>query len=320
MFTIISLSSAVLLFSEKGEYFRWRRGFESTNQQDVIDVINEYLNVYGLNFSNVTNKFYFLPYGDREKFFVHEMIPENSTAIIIFLHGYLSHSGLFWDFYEKFLGLGYHIVAVDLPGHGLSDGVRTGIDDFGTYAKVVYNTYLNLSNSKLPVYFAGHSTGCSAILEFIHNYNIYPPKVVFVAPLVRIILWDLASFGYNLLGNNIRELPRLRRETSRNTSYLDFIFNKDPLKYEKVATSWFKAVYTWNQRITNYSKINHSTFLIVQGNEDEVVDWRYNIEFLRDKIMFSKIVLIDRGKHDLLAEADYIRNSIFMTIEKYLRQ
>jgi hypothetical protein len=56
--------------------------------------------------------------------------------------------------------------------------------------------------------------------------------------------------------------------------------------------------------------------LFVQGNEDEVVDWRYNIEFLRDKIMLSKIVLIDRGKNDLLAEADYIRNSIFMTMAK----
>jgi len=56
--------------------------------------------------------------------------------------------------------------------------------------------------------------------------------------------------------------------------------------------------------------------LFVQGNEDEVVDWRYNIEFLRDKIMLSKIVLIDRGKNDLLAEADCLRNSIFMTMAK----
>ncbi|MGC8765657.1 MAG: alpha/beta hydrolase [Brevinematia bacterium] len=315
LLTTMIFGSRNLLFSEEEKFLKWRKGFDSSKQEEVRE---EYLKTYGLDFPSTLHKFYYLPYNDKEKFFVHEMIPEKSVAIIIFFHGYLSHSGIFKDFYEWFLKLGYHIVAVDLPGHGLSDGTRTGIDDFDTYATMVYNTYVNITNLNLPAYFVGHSTGCSAILEFIHKYKIYPSKVVFVAPLVRIILWNLASFGYSLLSNNIREIPRLRRETSRNPSYIDFIFNKDPLKYEMADVSWFGAVYRWNQKIANYPVIEKKEFLIIQGNEDEVVDWRYNIEFLKKKLAFCNVVFIDKGKHDLLTEIDYVREFIFATIENFL--
>ncbi len=317
IFIVTFLFFHAILFSNNNEYIRWRNGLYSNDQEKVKE---EYLSIYKLNFSEVSHKFYFLPYDNENKFFVHEMIPENPSGIILFFHGYLSHSGLFKDFYEKFLKLGYHIVAVDLPGHGLSDGRRTAIDDFSTYARVVYTTYVNITNIRLPVYLIGHSTGCSAILEFIYNYNASPTAVVFVAPLVRIILWELASFGYNLFGNSVRELPRLRRESSQDIDYINFIYEKDPLRHKKVDVSWFKAVFVWQERLVNYPEIDKIPCLILQGKEDTVVEWRYNIDFLKNKLINYKIKIINRGKHDLLTEVNHIKESVFSEIEDFLKQ
>ncbi|MEJ5283592.1 MAG: alpha/beta hydrolase [Brevinematia bacterium] len=295
----------------------FRLAFEKNNPV----IISNYLKTYNLDIKNVKHKFYFLYYQNTNRFFVHELISPSPKGIIFFFHGYLSHSGLFWDFYKYMLEKNYSIITVDLPGHGLSDGERTAIDDFSTYAEVVYETYLKMQKEGigLPIYFVGHSTGCSAIYEFMYNYRVFPEKVVFVAPLVRIIFWEMASFGYNLFGNNIKTLPRLRRNTSQDRNYIDFLFNKDPIKYDFADVSWFRATLVWNERIVNYNTISNVNLLIVQGDKDEVVEWKYNIGFLTNKFYNSKVYLIKEGRHDLLAEKEDIKFEAFKEIENFLK-
>ncbi len=307
----------LLLLSNVYAYEEFRIAFEKNN----VIAISNYLATYNLNIKNIKHRFYFLYFKNTNRFFVHELIPLSPKGIIFFFHGYLSHSGLFWDFYQYMLDRNYIIISVDLPGHGLSDGERTAIDDFSTYAEVVYETYLKMQKEgkELPIYFVGHSTGCSAIYEFIYNYRVYPEKVVFVAPLVRIIFWEMASFGYNLFGNNIKTLPRLRRHTSQDRIYLDFLFNKDPIKYEFADISWFKATLVWNERIVNYNIISNVNLLIVQGDKDEVVEWRYNVPFLTNKFYKSKVSLIKDGRHDVFAERQDIKLTAFKLIEDFIK-
>ncbi|MCX7820827.1 MAG: alpha/beta hydrolase [Brevinematales bacterium] len=307
----------LLLFVNLHAYQHYKTAVQSN---DVITISN-YITTYNLDIKNVRHKFYFLYYQNTNRFFVHELIPPSPKGIVFFFHGYLSHSGLFWDFYKYMLDRNYQIVAADLPGHGLSDGDRTAIDDFSTYAEVVYETYLKIQKdgNGLPIYFVGHSTGCSAIYEFIYSYNVYPEKVVFVAPLVRIIFWEMASFGYNLFGNNIKTLPRLRRNTSQDRNYIDFLFNKDPIRYDYADVSWFKATLIWNERIANYSVITNVNLLIIQGDRDEVVEWRYNTTFLTNKFYHSDIYIIKDGRHDLLTERDDIKYAAFKEIEDFFK-
>ncbi len=298
-------------------YEEFKLAFKNNDYKEI----NKYLTFYGLNFKDVKHKFYFIYYKDTNQCFVHEMTPTNPKGIIFFFHGFLSHSGLFKDFYKYFLNLNYKIITVDLPGHGLSDGKRTSIDDFSTYADMVYWTYFQMQKEGLglPIYFIGHSTGCAAILEFIYSYKIYPEKIIFVAPLVRIIFWELATFGYQLFGNNITTIPRLRRQTSQDKEYIEFIFNKDPIKYEEVYLDWFTATLKWNERIVEYKPNDRTKLLIVQGDNDTVVEWKYNINFLTNLFIDNEVTIIKNGRHDLLTEIDNIKTEAFERIKKFLK-
>lgn len=293
----------------------WIKAIES-NSESEHRFISDYLTFYNLDFTNVTHKLYFLNDSCGKKIFVHEMLPSEIKGRLVFLHGYLSHSGLFSHFYRHFLEIGYHIVAVDLPGHGLSEGVRTGVDDFSQYAKVVKLIYDLFGSYEGNIFFIGHSTGCAALLEFIHNYGIYPSRMIFLSPLVRIILWDMATFGYNLFGRALRYLPRIRKESSYDEEYLDFIYNKDPIRYEWVDLSWFRATYEWNKRILNYPQVTNVRLMIIQGEEDDVVDWKYNVVFLTNMFVNSSLFFIKNAKHDILNERRDIREKVFSILER----
>lgn len=296
----------------------WIRAFTSPWSYSNQDIIKDYLEFYRLDFNNVAHFFSFLS-NESYSVFVHEIYPSHADTTIIFFHGYLSHSGLFSDFYQYFLERGFGIVSVDLPGHGLSSGLRTGINDFLEYANVVKLVYDKVATNGKKVVLLGHSTGCAAIYEFIVHYNVYPKKVIFVAPLVRLILWELATTGYNLFGESVKELPRLKRKTTRNEKYIDFIFNRDPLGYEKVHLSWFKAAYIWNQRILKYPVITNVSLSIIQGTSDTVVDWKYNINFLTNKFPYVRVFLLKDVEHEILIEEEYIRNKCFQIIEQEIK-
>src|SRR5438309_892649 len=49
---------------------------------------------------------------------------------VLLAHGYLEHAGLNPRAVAYFLGKGWNVAVLDLPGHGLSDGRRGYIEDF----------------------------------------------------------------------------------------------------------------------------------------------------------------------------------------------
>lgn len=56
-------------------------------------------------------------------------------GIALLIHGYRAHAGHFAPFAELLAGAGWDCYLVDLPGHGLSEGQRFGIGDFGDYGR-----------------------------------------------------------------------------------------------------------------------------------------------------------------------------------------
>jgi alpha-beta hydrolase superfamily lysophospholipase len=54
-------------------------------------------------------------------------------AVLSMIHGYAEHTGLYTDFYKALVEAGFAIFAVDLRGHGKSEGLRghsPGLDYF----------------------------------------------------------------------------------------------------------------------------------------------------------------------------------------------
>ncbi len=298
-------------------YHAWTNlASQANGTSQTREIMKDYLMFYRILWDDTSYKSYMIPWGETNEVFVLVMTPPHPRATVVFLHGYLDHVGNFGEFYRFFLTRGYSIVAFDLPGHGLSTGLRTGIENFSDYAlalESVLKTVPEIPRSFLAV---GFSTGCSVWIEYLHTHRTHGiRKLVLAAPLVRVVNWDMAVMGYNLLGGVITEIPRTQTRTTADRDFLDFIYNKDPLQDKKANISWFRAARNWHERAIRYPSFGSLPVLMVQGREDSVVDWRYNLPILEHLFPRAQIHMYP-GNHHILMETN--RNEVYQDIFSFV--
>ncbi len=58
--------------------------------------------------------------------------------------------------------------------------------------------------------------------------------------------------------------------------------------------------------------------LVIQGTEDTIVDWEYNLTFLKSKIIGLEIELVDKANHQLINESKELRQQVLHRIFEYI--
>ena len=91
---------------------------------------------------------------------------ERNAPVIVLLHGYLESLDI-WDDFTKLLKPHMRVVALDLPGHGISE-VRGEIHTMEFLADVVHGVVEQCGVSRCIV--CGHSMGGYVALEFLRQY------------------------------------------------------------------------------------------------------------------------------------------------------
>ncbi|MCZ6709064.1 MAG: alpha/beta hydrolase, partial [Gammaproteobacteria bacterium] len=90
-----------------------------------------YLRHYGIHYAeqvpNLTHQFGMIDTG-RHRLAVHLWTPPDSTGTALVIHGYYDHVGLYGHLIRHLIGRRLAVVALDLPGHGLSSGERATIE------------------------------------------------------------------------------------------------------------------------------------------------------------------------------------------------
>jgi len=246
-------------------------------------------------------------------------IPEKYKATLFLLHGYFDHTGIFKDTIHFFVKKGYAVAVYDMPGHGLSSGKRASIRDFRTYSSIL-NDFVTLCQSNIPspAHIIAHSTGCSAVIDLILTTKNVPfDKVILVAPLVRSYGWYFCKASIFICNPFLKNVTRKFCTNSSNSSFCEFVKNKDPLQYKKVPLQWPKALFEWNELIQDY-KVSSKKILIIQGKLDKTVAWKYNLKFLKQKFPNLKIKMIKNGRHHLLNEDSVLQKRIFNLISEFV--
>ncbi|VUD51506.1 Monoacylglycerol lipase [Thalassocella blandensis] len=101
---------------------------------------------------------------------VHVWQVPNASATVLVSHGLFDHVGLFLGVIEQLLHAGYCVVALDFPGHGLSEGEPAVIRDFSIYASVIEESLQFLMPGlPRPLFAVGQSTGGAALLSYVLN-------------------------------------------------------------------------------------------------------------------------------------------------------
>jgi len=248
----------------------------------------------------------------------HTFVPKKYKATVIVLHGYLGHCGLLKNIIKELTDANFAVAVFDLPGHGMSSGEKTAIDDFSQYSQGL-NDFVKTIKPLLhgPYHIIGHSTGAAIIMEYLLEMGIDDfDKVVLAAPLERSDWWTLSKIGFAIARPFCDKLPRVFRSVSSDKDFLNFIKHKDPLQAKKVSLNWVSAMFNWDKRIANV-KTSERAVLVIQGTKDNIIDWKFNIKFIKSKFKNTEVEYVKNCRHELFNESACLREEIFLKIRTY---
>ena len=104
---------------------------------------------------------------------------------------------------------------------------------------------------------------------------------------------------------------------SNNPEFIDFIRRLDPLQARHLSARWVGALKNWIPRFEAAQRI-HLSPVIIQGDLDETVDWRHNLNIIEDKFKSPEVHLLSGARHQLANESQEFRQRINAIIDKYL--
>ena len=244
--------------------------------------------------------------------------PESARGTVVLMHGFLDHVGTLRSTIQHLLKQGYAVAAYDQPGHGLSNGERAAISDFADYASI-FDDFLRIVDRHMPPPYqsVAHSTGAAIVADHLLTHEDGElEQVILVAPLVRSAFWHLSIFLTPLADIFTDAVPRVFRDNSSDKLFLESV-QQDPLQPRRTSLTWFNALLDWNERIQSYPP-NPRPLVIIQGNEDSIVDWDYNLQFLVTKFPNAHVYIIDEAEHQLLNEGPVLRAKALGIIDETL--
>lgn len=257
-------------------------------------------------------------------------IQENAKGTALLMHGYYDHVGIYGSLIDFCLQQGWNVFTFDLPGHGLSSGERASISDFKEYDDVfcaaleqVKELQQITSGQDLPLHVFGQSTGCAIIINYLLTRQIQQKNSPFtsinlMAPLVRPCEWMKAKIMHTILSPFVHQIKRTFSHNSSDLEFLKFIAEQDPLQPLALSVRWVGALKKWVKMIEACPPLD-LVVNIVQGNNDETVDWRYNMPLLLEKFPQRNLLMVDGGRHHIVNDDQAKRQEVYRWLEDKTR-
>ncbi|MEL0027758.1 MAG: alpha/beta hydrolase [Perlucidibaca sp.] len=249
--------------------------------------------------------------------------PRPPRGTLLVLHGYFDHVGLFTHAIRRGLQRGYAVVAYDLPGHGLSSGAVCDIEDFSHYQEVLRDVLVQLKPQLPGPWVAvGQSTGGAILFDHVLSSLQAGKRPQFQrlqlwAPLVRIAQWRKVKLSYQLAGRFRRSVPRHFRRSSSDEAFIDLVWHRDPLQARELPLRWVGSAIRWEARMQAMPGCRFPLTL-VQGLEDETVDWRYNVEFVREHCFLERLIEVPGASHHLANEREDLREQVMAALDRHV--
>ncbi len=245
--------------------------------------------------------------------------PVRYTATVLLLHGYLNHTGQFRHLIRHLLDTGLAVAVYDLPGHGLSSGETAAIDAFDQYVETVQD-FMQLVRGHLdgPYHALGFSTGATILVEMLLEKDADAfEKIVLAAPLIRWTAYEQSKGTYKVYSQFTDKIARFHRRNSSDKDYLIFNKTQDYLHAKHLSLKWVKALFDWNAKIETMPACGREV-LVIQGDKDGTVDWKYNLKLIDEKFPHATVQMIAGANHELFNEAMVYKKQALNRVGEYL--
>lgn len=231
---------------------------------------------------------------------VNAFLAGNPRGTAIVAHGYLDDSTAMSGIIRTCLESGWSVLAVDLPGHGLSGGPRADARDLAEYGRAMAEAadyaadYTEGFAAGRPLVAVAHSAGGLAALEWARLERGAPGSrlagIFLMAPLVRPRAWWLLGPLTGIADIFIDRLPVEANEgLFLNPKYL-------PL-------GWTGALRRWLRRTEDFPVLDLPA-LVAYGEEENVLDVGYARRFFARVLPGAKWMTVEGGGHFGIAQGD----------------
>lgn len=282
-------------------------------------LLAKYCHFYGLDFlarhPELTHTIGTVSSGEYSLAVQHWKQPDATTHLLL-VHGYFDHTGIFGKLVEWAIDKQCNVTIFDLPGHGLSSGEPAAIDSFSQYAQAIGDVLSASDAPALPLWAMGQSTGGAALIEYARRYDWPFSATVLLAPLIRPVGWRKINVAQRFVRLFTKRIPRNFAKNSSDESFLTFL-KSEPLQCHSTSLRWVDALRDWLDDL-QFEDLGVGPALIVQGDEDGTVDWRYNLPKLLRLFPNSRAECVSGAGHQLANESKKLRDNYLSRVERYL--
>jgi alpha-beta hydrolase superfamily lysophospholipase len=236
-------------------------------------------------YSQDQTKIYYQTWGPKDE--------KDIKNIFTIVHGFGEHSSRYNFFVDYFVPKGTKVYALDLRGHGKSDGTRTYIDKFSEYLDDV-ETLVKVvkkenENSKVPIYLLGHSMGGLIASRYSQDrdMSIFKGLVLsspFIAPKMKVPAWKLivAPIMSKIWGRFAEPTGLPSSDLSHDNEVVEK-YDNDPLVIGTATARWFTEVTANQDTVLEKAPGMDFPTLLIQAGDDRIVDNE------KSDVLFDKI-------------------------------
>lgn len=250
--------------------------------------------------------------GSGANIFYRSWTPAEPRVVTLLVHGLAEHSGRYSDFACFFADAGIATVALDLPGHGRSDGKRGHVRDFREYTDAL-GALLSLTrqaNPDIPFVLFGHSMGGLIAADFLLQHQDEFVAAVLTGPAIQaprqpanavLLINRLIAIVAPRLGVMQLDAPGVSRDPQVVIAY-----ENDPLVlHGKVAARLVTELFAAMDRVVENAAVIRLPLLIMHGSEDTLTAVAGS-KLLHEKVSSrdKQIVIYDGLYHEILNEPE----------------
>lgn len=232
--------------------------------------------------------------------------PAQPRGLVVVTHGLGEHGGRHIVLAEALSLEGFAVYAMDLRGHGLSEGTRGHTPSFQAMLKDVDAAMGHALRNigAVPRWVYGHSLGGALALGY-GLWGAYPPAgVIATAPWLMLThqtpIWKIIAataispFWPSLTVSTVEENDR---GTGEGSSFAGE--PRDQLGHRRISLKLFLEFRASGKRMLKDASRIQCPSLIIHGSEDEVTDWRASQSFADRATPNCDFDIWDGVEHDV---------------------
>ncbi|MBI2061394.1 MAG: lysophospholipase [Nitrospirae bacterium] len=217
---------------------------------------------------------------DKTRIFYRRFRSEKPCCALVVVHGLGEHSGRYKEFAHAMVRSNIEVFAMDLRGHGRTEGRRGCVDSLRTYGEDI-NAFLEFIPKwikGIPLFVLGHSLGGLIVSHWsLFQTGSHSPRgVILSSPALGIAVKvpalkaavgrGLSKLMPDLTMDNELDPKLLSRDEAEVRAYVD-----DPLVHRRISTRLFTEMVAAMDRVQADGAGWKFPLLMILGESDRIV-------------------------------------------------